>query len=410
MAEHLFLRLGDSADRVAVARLNADGQLLGRPETIDLAAAAARCEGALVTVLLPARDIVSCTAVLPAASAARHRQMLPFSLEDEFAGDVDDLHFALGGTNDAGAFAVSVIDRHRFEYWLGVLGAAGIVARRICSESDGVADTPGVTTLFLEHDRIFGRRPGGAPFVFDELGLLEVWQLLQSEREGEADPGEVVLFADSETLRRRGDEIDAWRAGVANVSLKDLADGALPRLAATLVFREGPNLLQGRYAPRSNYASLLRPWRVAAIFVLAAVAFAIVGKAAEAWKLKLDDDRLVADIDSICSANYGTSEERLCQLEMQRRLTGEAQGGAGVSRFLDILAAVARASGDAVRVDLLDFREDVLSMDLIVPDVAFLNTFAEGVAGAGAFEVRVESNTPEGDLFKTRLRIVSTAR
>ena len=272
MAEHLFLRFGDSTDRVAVARLNADGQLLGRPETMDLAAAAARCDGALVTVLLPAREIVSCTASLPATSVTRQRQMLPFSLEDEFAGDVDDLHFALGSSNDAGAFAVSVIDRRKLGRWLEALGAAGIVARRIFSEADGVADTPGVTTLYLENDRIFGRRPGGAPFVFDELALPDVWKLLQSERDEQADLGEVVLLVDSETLRSRGDEIDAWRAGVANVNLKELADGALPRLAATLVFREGPNLLQGRFAPKSNYASLLRPWRVAAGFVVAVVA------------------------------------------------------------------------------------------------------------------------------------------
>jgi general secretion pathway protein L len=303
-----------------------------------------------------------------------------------------------------------VIDGQRLDHWLAALGAAGIVARRICSEADGVADTPGVTTLFLENGRIFGRRPGGAPFVFDELGLPELWRLLQSEREDQGDLAEVVLFVDSETLRSRGEEIDAWRAGVASVNLKELPDGTLPRLAATLVFREGPNLLQGRYAPRSNYGSLLRPWRIAAGFVLAVVALTIVGKAVEAWKLKRDDDRLMADIDSICSANYGIQDERACRLEMQRRLTGSAQAGGGGAGFLETLAAVARASGDVVRVDQLDFRGNVMNLSLVAPSVAFLNTFEEGVSGAGEFEVRVESGALDGDVYKTRLQIVSTAR
>jgi type II secretory pathway component PulL len=131
-----------------------------------------------------------------------------------------------------------------------------------------------------------------------------------------------VLFVDSETLRERGDEIDAWRAGIANVNLKELPDGGLPRLAATLVFREGPNLLQGRYAPRSNYVSLARPWRAAAIFVLAVIALAVFGKGAEAWMLRQDDNQLRAEIDTICSNSYGTQNERACQLEMQRRLAG----------------------------------------------------------------------------------------
>jgi general secretion pathway protein L len=360
-------------------------------------------------VLLPAREIVSCTASLPATNVTRQRQMLPFSLEDEFAGDVDELHFALGSANDAGSFAVSVIDRQRFGHWLGALGGAGIVARRIFSEADGVADTPGVTTLFLENGRIFGRRAGGAPFAFDELALPEVWALLQSERDEQADLGEVVLFVDSETLRSRGEEIDAWRAGVANVNLKELADGALPKLAATLVFREGPNLLQGQYAPRSNYASLLRPWRAAAIFVIAVVAFTIAGKVAEAWKLNRDDDRLRADIDAICSTSYSIPETRSCLLEMQRRLAGSAQGGGAGTGFLETLAAIASASGDAIRIDGLSFRENVMLLDLIVPSVAFLDTFEDGVSAAGAFEVRLVSNTTQGEEFKMRLNIVSAS-
>lgn len=412
MAEHLFLRLGVDADRVAVARLNADGQLLGRPETIDLAAAAARCDGALVTVLLPAREIVSCTASLPEASVARQRQMLPFSLEDEVACDVDDLHFALGGANDAGDFAVSVIERKRFDHWLATLSAAGVPARRIFSEADGVPDTPGVITLFLENARIFGRRPGGAPFVFDELGLQEVWQLLQSEREGQADLGEVVLFVDSETLRARGEEIDAWRAAVPNVSLKELADGALPRLAGTLVFREGPNLLQGSYAPRSNYASLFRPWCAAAGFLFAVVAVAIVGKAVEAWKLVQDSDRLSADIDAICSTSYGIPDQRSCQQEMLRRLAGSAAGAGDGTGFLETLAAVAGAAGDAARVDGIDFRDDVMVLNLVVPSVAFFEPFKNGVAAAGKFDVRLVSNSAENsaeeELVNLRLQIVST--
>jgi general secretion pathway protein L len=412
VAEHVFLRFGGSADRVVLARLNAEGQLIGRPESLDLAHAAALCESAAVTVLLPASEIVSCTAALPAANATRQRQMLPFSLEDEFAGDVDDLQFALGNRNDAGAYAVSVIGQERLDHWLGVLRSQGIAAKRICSEADGVADTPGVTTLFLESRRVLGRRPGGAPFAFDELSLPEVWQLLGSEREDGADLGEVVVFVDSETLRERGDEIDAWRAGVPNVNLKELADGALPRLAATLLFREGPNLLQGRYAPKSDYALLVRPWRAAAIFVLAVLALAFAGTAAEAWKLKRNDDALRAQIEEICRSGYATADERNCRLEMQRRLAAATQGASGGTVFLDTLAALAGASGDVVRINQLNFHDNVMRLDLTVPDVAFLDTFDDGVSGAGAFEVRVESSAREGDgeALKARLLIMSAAQ
>lgn len=411
MAEHLFISMGDSPDQATMVVLNADGQLLARPERVPLSVAAERAADRQVTVLLPARDIVSCTASLPSAPQARLRQMLPFTLEDEFAGDVEELHFAAGERNDADRLAAAVIARGRFEFWLDALRSAGIAAKRIVSRADAVPDTPGVVTLFLEGPRILGRRPRAAPFAFEELALAELWQLLAAEKEDTGDLGRVVLFADPETLAARKAEIDAWRPALEQLDIKELEDGCLPRLAANLLHQPGTNLLQGPYAPRSSYAALARPWHRAAGLLLAVVALGLVGKGALAFKLGRDESRLLEEITAVCAASYSSSELNACRLEMRRRLDAAGQTAAGgAAGFLGIQAVVAEAGGGVMRMQSMSYRDGVLSLDFLAPGPQFVASFSEAVRDTGRYQVIDPSMRNDGDDTRVQLRIAPVGR
>ena len=407
MAEQLFIRMGEHPDRATIVVLNDDGHLIRGPETVLLSTVAEQAEGLQVTVLLPAREIVSCIAKLPAASPARLRQMLPFSLEDEFAGDVEDLHFAAGTRNDSDRLAVSVIARDRFEFWLDSLQAAGVTPRRICSEADAVPDTPGVVTLFVEGSKLLGRRAGGAPFVFEELNLSELWGLLAAEREAADDLDDVVMFVDPDTHRQRAGEIDAWRVGIGNVNLKELADGSLPKLASQLIFRTGTNLLQGDYAPRSNFRALIQPWRAAAAFALVFLTFSVLGKGAEFFKLNRDNDQLIAETESICGASYSSAQESRCLIEMARRLADSGQTATSASDgFLLTLAAVADALDGAMSIDAISYRDQVMVLDVITPNVSYLEAFDQRLTQSDEFALEIQNTSPEADnTLSSRMRI-----
>ena len=407
MSEHLFIRMSDRSDQATIVALNDDGHLIRGPETIFLSAVAERSEGMQVTVLLPARDLVSCVAKIPASSPARLRQMLPFSLEDEFAGDVEELHFAAGARNESDELAVSVIARERFEFWLDALKAAGVPMRRICSEADAVPDTLGVVTLFLEGRKILGRRAGGAPFFFEELNLSELWRLLAAEREDADDLENVVLFVDRDTRSERSSEIDAWQAAVGNLNVKELADGCLPKLAAGLVFQSGTNLLQGDYAPRSNFRALAQPWRAAAAFALVFLAFSVLGKGAEFFKLSRDNDLLIAETDAICAESYSSAQESRCLIEMGRRLADSGQTALGSGDgFLSTLTAVAELLDDAMSIDAISYRDQVMVLDLITPDVSYLEAFDQRLTQDDQFALDIQNTSPERDgSVSSRIRI-----
>lgn len=409
MADHLFIRLSESSDEAVVVALNSDGHLLRGPETVPLMEIAGQAEGMQVTGLLPAREVVSCLARVPTTSQARLRQMLPFSLEDDFASDISELHFAAGERNEDEALAVSVISRDRLELWLDILKSAGVAADRICSAADAVPDTPGVVTLFVEGSRTLGRRPSGAPFVFEDLGLEELWRVLEGERENGEDLDDVVLFVDPETLALRRDEIESWGRSIGNLNIRELADGCLPKLASGLVFRPGTNLRQGDYATRSSLRALARPWRYAAGFALAFVAVGVASKGIEYLKLRGDESRLTAEATEICSQSYGSPQLSTCLAEMGRRLTSYGQSAAsGGSGFLASLSAIASAVDDAMTINSISYRDRAVTLELITPDATYLDAFDQKLTGSNDFALEPQNTTNEPDGgIRVRMRVVA---
>ena len=67
------------------------------------------------------------------------------------------------------------------------------------------------------------------------------------------------------------------RQHLDSVDINLLPDGVLPRLAVTVASGAGVNLLQGRYGESTDLAAVFRPWRYAAMLLIALVATLSVG-------------------------------------------------------------------------------------------------------------------------------------
>ena len=116
----------------------------------------------------------------------------------------------------------------------------------------------------------------------------------------------IVVYVDEAGQSRYGADLALLADRVENCQVKLQADGVLHRLAATLCARPGTNLLQGPYAPRSNTAELLRPWRSAAALLggLAAVQSATGATLARVRMGGADDYEAAAHVLS-SGANLG---------------------------------------------------------------------------------------------------------
>ena len=403
MAETFFVRWSD-AGTAAWGAFDPTGRLVGALGRGDLQSAQAALAGRRSVALVNAVDVLTAEATLPAASQARLRQIAPFSLEELLANDVDEMVFAIGPKLPAGATLVAAAAKERMDAWLDELGAAGIVPNALASEADGIPDMPATLVLVIEGDRISGRKPGRAPFVFEGLDLAQVLPLVLTRKPDEAELHHVRVFTDAAGHERFAEELAVLGSRFASADVKILNEGVFPYLAATLAQRPGTNLLQGAYAPKSNWRAMLKPWRVAASLPGAAVAPGLLLQGAQLWQLSRVDAALDAALIPACQRVVGEASVSACQREVRQRLGSTA--GPTTEDFLSTLAAVAAAHDASTRMDALNYRNRAMNLQLITQNTDAAVAFERKLEQSRRFAVELESTNPTDSGTEVRLRIV----
>jgi general secretion pathway protein L len=403
LAETFFVRLSDSGTATWGA-FDPTGRLVGNLGSGGLSSAHAALAGRRCVALVNAVDVLTADATLPAASQARLRQIVPFTLEESLADDVDHLVFAIGTRLPAGTTQVAAVAKERMDAWLGELKSVGIAPNAVCSEADGAPDMPATLVLVIEGERIVGRKPGQAPFVFEGMELRQVLALVLARKPDEAELHHIRVFTDAAGRARFGAELASLAGEFASADVKVLNDGAFPYLAATLAQRAGTNLLQGAYAPRSNWLAMLKPWRLAASLAAASAALALVLQGATYWQLKRADVALTDVVTSTCQRVVGQSTTSACQREVAQRLG--ANTGSATESFLSTLAAIAAVRGAELRIDALSYRNRVMDLQLLAPSVNALDEFSRALEQTRRFDVEIEAQNPVDSGTEGRLRIV----
>ena len=285
MADSLVLRLNDESDDCEWVVVDTDGRQTEPRRRGTLADAHAAATGRRLIVLVPGSAVVTTRVELPQVSKARQRQMLPFTLEEQFAEDVASLHFAAGSRNADDLLLVSVVARDRLESWLARLLAASLEPVAIYADTDGVADTPATVNLIYEHGTFFARRPGNAAVSIEGLDLADAFAIAADSSQDEPAVQHALLCIDAESHQRNEAQIAALSENFASLDVKLLQEDALPLFAAKLINHPGTNLLQGAYAPKSNWGVMLKPWRVAAVLAGALVATMLLGTVVDYLRL-----------------------------------------------------------------------------------------------------------------------------
>lgn len=405
MLEHLAVRFSAIPGNVSWVVLDSAGQRLSPVARGTLAEAAGEAANRRVLLLVPGLDAVCSRASLPVKGAARLRQMLPYSLEDAVAEDVDRLHFAAGAADASGRIPVTMVTRRRMESWLADCERAGLNPERAYCESDGVPPVPGCVAVVAEADCTYGRVPGEAPFALQGMSLEETLRVARGG-EGEAsDPPHVMLFADAEGYARCENEIGRLRERGVGIDAQLSREGVLPRLGATLIERPGCNLLQGPYGHKTDWQSWLRPWRHAAALLLGLLVLAVGGEGARHLALGRDDRNVTAMLETACRLNAGSGDLASCEAEVRRRLV--ATGNGSEAGFLAALDRVTRAWNEDARLEALSFRTGVMDLRILAGSVSTLDEFAREIGSGGSFQASIQSANPTQDGILGRLRIAS---
>ena len=412
MAEFFVLRIGeDAAQPASWIAVDDRGTCRGKPGRGTLAEAAAALLDRTLIVLIPASEALTFAVDIP-AKGSRLLAALPYALEDQVADDIDDLHFAPGKRNASGKLAVAVVANSSLEGWQARLSEAGLAPASIIPENHGLARTPNTMSLLVDGDQIFFNDGADMSFVIAGISPSEAVAaagFIDDDQSGASQ--HLLVYCDAALNDRYEKDWALLRHELASVDVNLLADGVLPRLAVTVASGEGINLLQGRYGPRTEITAMLRPWRYAAIFLLALGFVGLIGKAADFYRLSAEQSALRLQF---------TEEYRLLRPNDTREIVNpvttvrdlrrsNSAGSTAAPVFLPLLSQLAEAlqQNEEAVLESARYRAGVIDVRLNAPDVPTLDRIVQAVNASGEYSATLQSadSDSDGDRVNSQIRV-----
>jgi general secretion pathway protein L len=415
MAEFVVIRFGTTPDR-QVEWIVADdnGTRRSPPAAGTLEEAAARIQGRPVIVLVPATEVLTTAVNLPIRGGAKLLAALPYALEEQVAADVDTMHFAAGERRDSGTRPVAAIARQTLDHWLALLGEAGIQPWKVVPENYGLSRIPGTMSVLVDGDTVMFNDGENLEFVLEGASpsdALVAAGRLNDRRDDDTPPeqaGHLVVYCDAADEERLSHDWIALRHELASVDINLMPDGALPRLAVTVAAGRGVNFLQGKYGPKADYGSWLRPWRRAAILLLTLIVIGLAGKGADYWRLSQEEtvlqQRFAEAYQQIRPGSSGPVMDPVGAVNSIRRSLGATSATPVFLASLGELSS-AMAENKNAQIEAISYRAGVIDVRLNSPDVETVGSIQKAINASGRFAASIQSTDRVADRINSRIQI-----
>ncbi len=417
MAENLVIRLGmQPGDPVSWMVVDEAGNRLGAVQTGPLRAAAMRGGQRRIQVLVPGTEVVLTSVELPVRGTAKLQQAVPFALEEQFAEDIEELHFAIGKRDSKGRVPVAVVARERLQAWLDELREAGLEPQVLLPDTLGLPTSPGAASVLLDGDHVFVATAGEPPVVLQIDDLQEVLAAvgiipdLDSEEEIER-ALHLTVYLEEKDYERNKLLLEQLRGQLSSLQAHIMADGPLPHLVVAAFAYQDRNLLQGPYASKSGTQKLWRPWRAAAAVLGALVVVSLGAQALELRRLTVLEKQLDASIEETIKETFPHvrripqgSEEALFRQELNKL---QGTGEEGQRMFLQMLGVLGTvlAENPGTVIKTLSFRNEIMSLQLRARNVEALDRIKQKLAESGLFEAEIQSATQVDEAIEGRMQL-----
>ena len=241
----------------------------------------------------------------------------------------------------------------------------------------------------------------------DALAVAGALDSSDDDDDGDAS-GHLLVYCEPADEQRFEHDWIALRHELNSVDINLLPDGVLPRLAVTVAAGRGINLLQGRYGKKTEYASLFRPWKTAAMMLLGLCVIAMAMKSVAYYQLQQDESALRAQFNAeyrlIRPDDTREIVDPVATVVSLRRSMG---GSAAPQVFLPSLRELgaAMAANSMAEIETISYRAGVIDLRLTAPDVATLDNIQKAVSASGQFQASIQSTDQIADKINGRIQI-----
>jgi len=340
---------------------------------------------------------VRVTSVAVAPEEKKHLgKSLPYMLEEQFAADVDKLHFAYCAL-DTNRVAVAIAARSRMEEWQSLLADfPGI--RQWLPEPLLLPWQSGEWCLVLEGDNAI-IRVGECEGCSVERHLVA--PLLQAVLGEFGEPQAVIVYGGDQ-------EADTVLLPLA---LRDRVQWRRGTLCAALLLSEtgelNLNLLQGDFAPRLPLGVWWRQWRAVAMVFAAVLLMQLAATFTEYRSLAGQNLALRGAVEQ--SYRKAFPEGAVVDAEKQLRRQLDVLGGTGQSSgFVSLMdrvgGAIAGMPGTSIASINYNDKGNEMRLNIIAADFAGVEQLRSRINEAG-LEAIMESSSTQGTRVSARLRV-----
>lgn len=400
MSDLLFRFLEPGGDRVEWCRVEPGTTEVQQGSLAELAEQVVSQRSLLVA---DGSDLMVTTANVPSRQRATIQKALPYALEEQFADDVDDLHFAIGDRLPSGELGVVACRHADIRHWMERCAEVGITPAGILPEPLLIPWQEGEWTLIADGNRVLVRLDAWRAFVVDRGALPALLAQVDSHEEARLVP--VRLFGD----------LDASQLAEADKREIHEHPQSIPTLALLATqYRPGRsfNLLQGVYSPRARVGRYLRPWRWAAALLLGLLVVQAGSLLLARAQLQAENRRLAEESERIYRETFPEARTVVnARLQMERQLQAlRRQVGSDGNSLLDLLerSGTVLTSERGLELTGLSYRSGELSLSISASSLATVDAVRQKLGEASGLAVEIQSASSRDGRVQGRLLIRSS--
>ena len=288
-----------------------------------------------ITALVPTSEVLLSWVELPAKAGRKALTAIPYMLEDEISGDIQQQFFALG-PRKGNQQAVAIVNKARLNEWLQMLQAAGLVCEQLIPDVLAIPQAQQGWALLELGQQWLIRQDEWAGLQGEKDWLMQAVALHARQYQSQHEQAlQIDNYSSQPLAELSGIETHSM---ALELPMKVLASGALQAKF---------NLLQGEFKPKSNRSDSWKQWRLAAVLAAIALLTSVVDKVVEQYRIEQQLAALKVQLDQEYKRAFpNAGAYRDLRATMQTKMQALEQGGGGAS-MLVMLSQLSGAFADS---------------------------------------------------------------
>ena len=355
-------------------------------------------------VFVPGIDVVLTHTQLPAQRRAQLVQAVPFALEDQLIDDVETLHVALGTQDVSGTVNAAVVAQDTMQQWLQQMKAIGVEPDAVIPDVLALERVNGNWSALHMQGDIYCLRSGDeSGFVCDASSLA-----VMAARHAE----DLNQLPDAIDLVECDDASPAMQMGLDVPINKMPCNGdALVSLIAGYHTAQTIDLRQGEFKGATRLLRGKKRWLPAAVMLVLWFVLELGATVYDVQQLKAAGEEYQQKITTLFTQTFPNVKrvvdvQKQTVLELKALRENAQEGGTG---YIEIMAKLAPALGgnNDVEIQKLSYRNEVLELEVVVPDLQGLENMKQAILKVKGVELEERSTSARKDKLVSLLLVRS---